>query len=156
MIISTLKNFVQEHYNQSQMPEDQKKILRENIFNFFYEINSCHQAVNLYKDIVYVIVSADFESFRPLFDNLLRDDLEGPIMASVYFCHQVARCYEWFTYDKRQPFEDFVATFYPRLESLIEQILTNYNEQSRVFLNELLSMFYASFHIEVPHYLRNY
>ena len=105
------------------------------MFNLYYEISHCHQAVNLYKEVVYAIVKTDFERYNDLFNNLLKADLDGSIMASVYFCGQVARYYEWLAYDKRQCLENFISTFYPRLEVLAEQILSNYNEQTRVFLN---------------------
>lgn len=50
MILSTVKNYVLERYNhpQNPIPQSEKSILRDNIFNFFYEINHCQQAVNLY------------------------------------------------------------------------------------------------------------
>ena len=50
MILSTIKNFLLAKYNhpQNPIPNDQKSILRDNIFNFFYEIKHCQQAINLY------------------------------------------------------------------------------------------------------------
>lgn len=38
----------------------------------------------------------------------------------------------------------------------MEKILTDYNNTTRVLLEELLEMFYSSFHIEVPEYLRDF
>lgn len=51
MILSTVKNFCQENYThpQSPIPEEQKQVLRDNLFNLFYIISAIPQAVNLYK-----------------------------------------------------------------------------------------------------------
>lgn len=52
------------------------------------------QAVNLYKEIVHMVVAVDYEKYTGLFYNLLQEDLEnGSISASVYFSRQVARFY---------------------------------------------------------------
>lgn len=57
---------------------------------------------------------------------------------------------------KRAPFEEFIANIFPQLEILMERILSNYTEQTRVLLNELLNMFYCAVHLEIPFYLRNF
>ncbi len=52
MILSTVKNFCQENYNNphpNSLTQDQKQILRDNLFNLFYIINHIPQALNLYK-----------------------------------------------------------------------------------------------------------
>ena len=51
MILSTIKNFCQENYThpQNPIPEEQKQVLRDNLFNLFYIINNIPQAINLYK-----------------------------------------------------------------------------------------------------------
>lgn len=51
LILSTVKNFCQENYSNphNTIPESQKQVLRDNLFNLFYIINSIPQAVNLYK-----------------------------------------------------------------------------------------------------------
>lgn len=59
----------------------------------FYEIYQVPQAVNLYKEIVHTVVSADFEDCAGTFYKLLKEDLDGSIMASTYFVAQVARHY---------------------------------------------------------------
>ena len=50
MILSTVKNYVLARYNhpQNPIPQTEKSVLRDNFFNFFYEINHCPQAINLY------------------------------------------------------------------------------------------------------------
>ena len=50
MILSTIKKYVLERYNHPHdpIPQSEKSILRDNIFNFFYEIRHCSQAINLY------------------------------------------------------------------------------------------------------------
>ena len=62
MILSTVKNYVAEKYSNphSPMPEDQKELLRTHIFHLFYIIKDIPQAVNLYKEIVHMIVAVDF------------------------------------------------------------------------------------------------
>ena len=77
------------------------------------------QAVNLYKEIVFIIISVDYEQHTALFYNLLKNDLDGSIMASVYFCRQVSRFYEWLNGEQRQPLEVFINDFFPHLETLV-------------------------------------
>ena len=136
MILSTLKNYIEKRYNhpQNPFPADQKSIFRENILNMFYEINNCPQAVNLYKDIVYRIVAVDFDQYRELFYNLLSQDINSNIMASIYFCSQVAKVYEWIDIKGREAFDVFISDFFPKIENLIENIMSNYNEQTAKLL----------------------
>ncbi len=74
MILSTVKNYVAEKYNHPHHPmsEDQKELLRSNLFNLFYIIKEIPQAVNLYKEIVHMVVAVDFERYTGLFYNLLQ------------------------------------------------------------------------------------
>lgn len=38
----------------------------------------------------------------------------------------------------------------------MEQILSNFNEETSKLLEVILKTFYCSFHISIPHYLRDY
>jgi hypothetical protein len=49
-----------------------------------------------------------------------------------------------------------VLAYFPRLESIVEKIFENYNEQTAELLYEALKAFYSAFHIEIPYYLRNF
>lgn len=51
LILSTIKNYMLAKYNDNYapIPNDQKQIFKDNIFNFYYEISHNDQAVNLYK-----------------------------------------------------------------------------------------------------------
>lgn len=49
-------------------------------------------------------------------------------MASVYFIRQVVEVNEWFLGDDRQLLELFITKYFPRLELILQQILSNYNE----------------------------
>ena len=42
------------------------------------------------------------------------------------------------------------------LENVVEQILSNFNEDTSRLLEVILKTFYCSFHISIPHYLRDF
>lgn len=86
----------------------------------------------------------------------MKEDLDGSISATPYFCRQVARFYEWLPLEAKQPLEKFVNDLFPRLEQLVEKIISEYNNQTRVLLFELLEMFYSAFHVDLPTYLRDF
>lgn len=66
MILSTLKNYILAHWNPPSqnntffIPPDQKKIIMDNILNLYYEISHNDQAVNLYKNIVHMIILVEY------------------------------------------------------------------------------------------------
>lgn len=159
MIMSTLKNYCLEKYNNpitGSIGEGQKEILRSNLFNLFYVICGNNQAVNLYKEVLYTVISVDFVQYSNVFYGLLESDLNSGISASVYFCRQVARFYEWLNGEERNPLNKFMNDLFPKLEEIVEKIMKEYNSVTRKLLTELLEMFYSSFHIDIPPYLRNF
>lgn len=89
--------------------------------------------------------------------DLIEADLQGSIVAAVYFFRQFAKANEY-TLDEaeRKLFEDFILRYFPRLESIVEKIFENYNERTAELLYEALKTFYSAFHIQVPLYLRNF
>lgn len=101
-------------------------------------------------------MSVDYENHNNTFYQLLKDDLDGSISASVYFCRQVARFYEWLSHEQKGPLEKFVNDLFPRIEQLVVKIVSEYNNATRVLLLELLEMFYSAFHVDLPVYLRDF
>ncbi len=101
MILSTLKNYMLARWNPppqnniNRVPEDQKEIIKSNIFNLFYEIKHNEHAVNLYKEIVYMMILVDYP-WNGL-DEQMTNDLGSNIFASVHFCRQIAKAYEYST-----------------------------------------------------------
>ncbi len=46
--------------NIARIQDGQKQILKDNIFNLYYEICNNQQAVNLYKEILHIIALAEY------------------------------------------------------------------------------------------------
>jgi hypothetical protein len=62
MVLSTLKNYLLARYNSNELPiqPEQKHILKSSILDLFYEIKHNAQAVNLYKEIIYIVIAVDY------------------------------------------------------------------------------------------------
>jgi hypothetical protein len=135
--MSTLKNYCGEKYHNpvtGSMSQGQKEILRGNLFNLFYVISGNNQAVNLYKEVLYTVISVDFVEYGNVFYGMLESDLNGGISASVYFCRQVARFYEWLNGEERNPLNTFMRDLFPKLEDIVEKIMKEYNSVTRKLL----------------------
>ena len=52
--------------------------------------------------------------------------------------------------------ESFTVNIFPRLEVIVEQVLTSFNEQTCKLLEEILECFYSAFHVSIPQYLRDF
>lgn len=83
--------------NVSKIPQDQKEIIKGNIFNLFYEIKHNDHAVNLYKEIIYMMILCDYPWGG--IDEQLNNDLSSNILASVHFFRQIAKAYEYSTHE---------------------------------------------------------
>lgn len=72
------------------------------------------------------------------------------------FCRQIAKAYEYSTHpDERAKAENFVTNYFPKLENLIEQCLTSFNEQTSKLICIILKTFFSIMHTELPEYLKN-
>jgi len=96
MILSTLKNYMLARWNPpnnnvTPVSEDQKQLLKENIFNLFYEIRNNDQAVNLYKEVLNILALCDYP--WPGLDQMFENDLSTNISASLCFCRQIAKAF---------------------------------------------------------------
>lgn len=66
LIVSTLKNYIIARWspppsaNLVPVSNDQKLILMDNILNLYYEIKENEQAVNLYREIAFALVLANY------------------------------------------------------------------------------------------------
>lgn len=156
LLLTTLKNYLMARYNAPDRPigGDQKALLRGSLLALYYQLNHSPQAVNLYQDIVYMVLAVDFP--WPGVEHALADDLTGPIAAGIYFSRQVVKVNEWFQGDERRPLEVFLTQFMPQIEGVLEQVLANYNDETAKLLEQILKTFYSAFHIEVPLYLRDF
>lgn len=79
MLLTTFKNYLIARYNsdQGRIHDNQKDILRNSIFDLFYEIKNNSNAINLYKEVLFIIISVDFPWNGC--DVQLINDLEGRI-----------------------------------------------------------------------------
>lgn len=119
MVLSQLKNYMTAKYNseQGRISEGQKDVLRNNMFDLFYELRNNPSAVKLYKGIIYIVIAVDFPWTG--LDQMLLNDLTTKIEAGVYFCRQVAKVYEYFEGHLRQPLENFISNLFPKLEDIV-------------------------------------
>jgi len=115
MILTTLKNYLLARYNNQEnpMPPHQKEFLRNNIFTIFYQIYPESAPIKIYKEIMHIIILVDYP--WPAMADLLRNDIQGSIVASVYFMRQVAKANEYTTGEDRLIFEQFVTNYFPQL-----------------------------------------
>lgn len=62
MVLSTLKNYLMERYNAQENPVtmSQKEVLRGSLLDLYYEIKHNLKAVELYKQIINLVITADF------------------------------------------------------------------------------------------------
>jgi hypothetical protein len=99
LLLTTLKNYLMARYNAQDRPlgGDQKALLRGSLLALYYQLNHSPQAVNLYQDILYIVLAVDFP--WPGVEHALADDLSGPIAGGIYFCRQVVKVNEWFQGD---------------------------------------------------------
>lgn len=121
LIMSTLKNYMLASYNclDNPIPQQQKSLLKDNILNMYYAISSNLQAVNLYEEILYIVIAVDFANNWQNIDILLDNDMQGDIVASVYFLRQVCKVFEWLSVEERLPLERCMQVYFPKLEVLI-------------------------------------
>ena len=98
----------------------------------FYEIKHHNSAVGMYKQILYIIAVVDFP--WPGLEEQLMEDLNTRIEAGVYLSRQIAKKYEYIVGPEHQPLDNFIANIFPKLENIVEQVLSNYNENTNKVL----------------------
>ena len=134
MLLTTLKNYITECYNseQNRINHEQKVLLRGSLLDMFYEIKHNHNAVGMYKQILYLIAIVDFPWAG--LDEQLMEDLNTRIEAGVYLSRQIAKKYEYLIGPDHQPLDNFIIGVFPKLETIVEQVLSNYNENTNKLL----------------------
>lgn len=157
MILTNLKNLILQRYNSptEPLPPSQKSLLREQLFPMFYVVHAHPSAIKLAKEIMHCVVLVDFP-WQGLKEEL-ENDLNSQKVASVYFVRQVAKAYEYMLNgEQRQTFEGFVEVYFPRLEGVVQDILSNFNPATAALLYEIMKTFYSTFHVAIPTYLRDF
>lgn len=107
-------------------------------------------AVSLYKEILRIVIAVSYP-----WPGL---DLVNPnkVQASIYFYRQVGRIYQHLVAEKdRAVIENFVSSYFPYIETVVEKIMQNYSNDTAKLLCEVLQMFLSVIHLEMPAYLRD-
>ncbi len=127
MIITTLKNYIFARYNSpdNPMPLHQKQFLQNNIFRLFYQIYPQTAPVKVFKEIMHAMILVDYP-WQGI-DQIIEEDLQGSIIASVYFFRQMTKAHEYDTGEERKALEAFIVHYFPRLEAIIQKIFESYN-----------------------------
>ena len=91
LLLTTLKNFFTAKYSDpNAISQDQKEIFRNSALDLFYEIKHNPNAIKIYKEVIYLVIMADFCRWPSLPEQIL-SDLGNRIEAGVYFSRQVAK-----------------------------------------------------------------
>lgn len=119
MIVTTLKNYMMARYNspENPVPAHQKDFLRNNIFRIFYQLYPEAAPTKVFKEVMNIIILVDYP-WSSIAD-LLDADLQGSIVAAVYFIRQFTKTNEYNTGDERKHLEQFVLDYFPRLEAIV-------------------------------------
>ena len=67
-------------------------------------------------------------------DQQVLGDLSSRIEGGVYVTRQIAKVYDYLMEENRIPLEKFIPIVFPKLEEVVEQILSNFNEATSVLL----------------------
>lgn len=127
LITTTLKNYIYARYNPTENPmsQHQKHFLQNNIFRLFYQIYPQSAPVKVFKEIMHAMILVDYP--WPGIDQIIEEDLQGSLIASVYFLRQMTKAHEYDTGEERKAQEGFIIRYFPRLETIIQKIFENYN-----------------------------
>jgi hypothetical protein len=97
MILTTLKNYLLARYNSPTCPmaSHQKDFLRSNLFRIFYQVYPEGAPTKVFKEVLQVVILVDFPC--AVLADQLEADLQGSVVAAVYFLRQVAKANEYTT-----------------------------------------------------------
>lgn len=153
LAVTTYKNFLKEYYNHrtTPLPEDKRRLARDTCQQLYFKISHSNVAVNVYKEIVYILVAVSYP-----WEGLDLTKIEEAEPNSYIF-EQIGVFYEYVVDDKERDVLEFTLNQYlPMIEGYIKQILENYSEQTAKVLSSYLNMMLSSSNMELPQYLRDF
>lgn len=139
------------NWKKSKVSPDEKKLIRSALLPCLKK--SVPSKVRLQiEEIAQAVGKAEYpwEGINEQINSFLDTKDPDSIFASLTLLSKISKNYEFVMGEKRQKLFTLVSSFFPRLESLLGQLLQESSEISFEYSALILQIFWFSFYIELP------